>query len=108
MLERDGVVSFEFKFSFDALDHALRACDNGKHFLICCFEVGNELGCLAVHAVLQAVEAACEVAEEDADRCEADDEEADEEPAVGLTGGEISDIENLLFHAYKKSALVMS
>jgi len=102
------VVSFAFEFALDALDHAFCGCDDAEHFLICCFEVGNELGCLAVHAFLQAVEAASEVAKQDAYGSKANDEEADEEPAVGLTGGEISDIENLLFHAYKKSALDMS
>ena len=76
------VVSFAFKFSFDALDHALRACDDGKHFLVGGFQVGDELGCLAVHPVLKAVEAASEVAKQDAYGCEADDEEADEKPAV--------------------------
>ena len=108
MLERDGVVSFAFKFSFDALDHALRACDDGKHFLVGGFEMAHKFGCLAVHPVLKAVEAAGEIAKQNTDGSKANDEEADEEPAVGLTGGEISDIENLLFHAYKKSALVIS
>ena len=86
------------KFALDSLDDGSGAGDDGEHFAVGCFEVLDELLGLFVHAGLQHVEASCEISEQGEYGGEADDEEADEEPAVRLTAGVVRQLEEFLVH----------
>ena len=98
----------DFEFPLDSFDDGFGRGDDGEHFLVGCFEMAHKFRGLRVHAVLKAVQSRREISEQNSNGSEADDEEGHEEPAVALTGGEIGDLEELFFHSYKKSALVMS